>query len=250
MKILALDIGNYRIKVGMFRGENMEWVRHLDPHDRKTIEYIAAWGRECDRIGLTNVNKYDDWVGRLQAMTHKPILEISGFTPAPIKNNYFSVQSLGADRFAAAVGAKKYAKDSAALVIDAGTALTYEFVSVDNEYIGGAISPGLHLRFRSLNQLTVRLPLVRPDNGEVSVVGTTTQECIRAGVQLGMTAEIQGMIEFYRREDEAIDLKVFLTGGDMTHFEKYLKTVNFAMPNLVLEGIQAIVEYNARYQFH
>lgn len=250
MKILALDIGNHRIKVGMFRGDNLEWVRNLDPHDRKTLDYIATWGRETDRIGLTNVNKYDDWVGRLNALTQKPILEISGFTPAPIKNNYFSVQSLGSDRFAAAVGAKKYAKNLPALVIDVGTALTYEFVSADNEYLGGAISPGLHLRFRSLNQLTVRLPLVRPDSGEVSVVGSTTQECIRAGVQLGMLAEMQGMIEMYRKEEEAEHLMIFLTGGDMTFFENLLKNINFAMPNLVLEGIQAIVEYNVRYQYH
>jgi type III pantothenate kinase len=155
---------------------------------------------------------------------------------------YRTPQTLGKDRLAAAVGASFLQPGKDLLVIDAGTAITYELISAAGVYLGGNISPGLTTRFKALNHFTGRLPLVQEDDGEIPLVGYSTLTAIQAGVVRGITYEMDGYIDDLRREYP--DLLVFLTGGHSFYFERRLKNTIFADINLVLTGLNRILEYN------
>jgi type III pantothenate kinase len=159
----------------------------------------------------------------------------------PIGICYQTPETLGKDRIAAAVGAYYLHPESDVLVIDAGTAITYEVIEASGLYIGGNISPGLTTRFRALHQFTERLPLVK-ETELVPLVGTSTETAIMAGVVHGIAYEMDGYINAMR--EIYPDVFVFLTGGHSFYFEKRLKNAIFAVINLVLTGLNRILEYN------
>ncbi|MCB0841544.1 MAG: type III pantothenate kinase, partial [Bacteroidetes bacterium] len=125
------------------------------------------------------------------------------------------------------------------LVIDAGTAITYDFATANGEYKGGGIAPGMAMRFRALHEFTARLPLVSSQS-DVLLIGDSTTASIQSGVQWGIIAEVEGMISYYKSQISP-DLQVFLTGGDSGFFENHLKNINFADSNLILKGIHYIL---------
>ena len=159
----------------------------------------------------------------------------------PIDNHYQTPETLGKDRIAAAVGAFCLQPGKNILVIDAGTAVTYEVVTAAGIYIGGNISPGMTTRFRALNRFTKHLPLVS-EKGYVPLIGSSTKKAILAGVVNGMVYEMDGFI--YELRKKYPDIYVFLTGGHSFYFEKRLKNTIFAVLNLVLIGLNRILEYN------
>lgn len=248
MNLITLDIGNSRIKSGLFLNGELEWVKFLSFTDYITA-YLSFWIDKYDvrLIAYTNVNARQ--ITRLLEMSdgHQArLLEITSNFRGPVLNSYKSPASLGADRFAAAVGAKHKAGDAPALTIDVGTAITYDYVDNDSVYWGGAISPGMELRFKALHQFTSRLPLVKFKE-EPAFIGRTTQECIRSGVQNGVAAEIKGFVEQYR-EEAGPELKVFLTGGGAEAVKEQLSAaVDYFEPNLVLQGIYALAAAQVQY---
>lgn len=241
MNLITLDIGNSRIKSGLFLNGELEWVKFLSFTDYITA-YLSFWIDKYDIsfIAYTNVNARQ--TTRLLEMSdghQAQLLEITSNFRGPVINSYKAPATLGADRFAAAVGAKHAAGEAPALTVDVGTAITYDYVDNDSVYWGGAISPGMELRFKALHQFTSRLPLVKYKE-EPPFIGRTTQECIRSGVQIGVAAEIKGFIGQYR-EEAGPDLKVFLTGGGAEDVKAYLGgAVDYFEPNLVLQGIYAL----------
>ncbi len=172
------------------------------------------------------------------------LLELTPSTPLPVKKLYAAPETLGQDRLAGVIGATGHFPASNILSIDAGTCITYDFINDRNEYIGGAISPGLKMRFRALNNFTAKLPLAEPDDNYNSLIGITTETSILSGVQHGTLAEIEGIIDRYASSYE--NLKILLTGGDSDFFVKRLKKTIFVAPNLVLEGLNEILEYNVQ----
>ena len=153
----------------------------------------------------------------------------------PITVGYETPETLGADRLAAAIGACSYFPGRPVLVIDAGTAITYDVVDASGTYLGGAISPGLHMRFNTLHTFTARLPLV--DLAEQApTLGVSTFSSIQTGVQQGAIQEMRGFVDLYK-EKLGQALAVFITGGDAHVFEKHVKKANFARFHLLLEGI-------------
>lgn len=170
-----------------------------------------------------------------------PVLWLDKNTPLPIKNLYESPETLGYDRIAAIVGAYDQCPGKNILVIDAGTAITYEFIDAEAQYHGGNISPGIYMRFKALNQYTARLPLVSPE-GRMLLMGKDTETAIRAGVMKGVEYEIQGYIMSLRHKYP--ELLVFLTGGDEISFDSKLKNIIFADRFLVLKGLNRILNYN------
>ena len=159
----------------------------------------------------------------------------------PVKVDYQTPQTVGKDRIAAVVGANFLRPGQDLLVIDAGTAITYEFVSASGVFVGGNISPGMTTRFRALNFFTKKLPLVK-EVEKVPFIGTSTETAIQAGVVNGIVYEMDGYID-------ELKLKypnhfVFLTGGHSFYFERRLKNSIFADINLVLTGLNRILEYN------
>lgn len=172
-----------------------------------------------------------------------PYLVLTSKTALPIVNHYHSPETLGSDRIAAAVGANFLKPGVDLLVIDMGTAITYDVVTANNAYRGGNISPGSMSRFRALHDYTHKLPLLKPEAHFPHLVGTSTEEAIMAGVMYGILFEIEGVITNLKQEYAS--LSVFLTGGDSIYFESSLKTPIFAVKNLVLVGLNRILNHNA-----
>lgn len=159
----------------------------------------------------------------------------------PIQIGYETPHTLGKDRIAAVVGAQCLRPKRDVLVIDAGTAITYELLEASGLYVGGNISPGMTTRFRALHHFTQKLPLVSEPE-EVPWVGVSTVSAIQAGIVNGIVLEMDGYITQLRQKYP--DLLVFLTGGHSFYFERRLKNRIFADINLVLIGLNRILEYN------
>ncbi len=172
------------------------------------------------------------------------VILLDEHTPLPIKNAYATPQTLGYDRLAVAVGANAMHRNTPILIIDAGTAITYEFVSDDNTYIGGNIAPGVTMRLRALHDYTHKLPLLVPDLSTVDkgIVGDDTQSAMQLGILQGMVYEIEGYIAALKAQFPS--LLIFLTGGDAFFFERRLKSSIFVSPNLLLSGLHCILQYN------
>jgi len=164
-------------------------------------------------------------------------------TIVPVNIEYETISMLGKDRIAAVVGAHYLQPGRDVLVIDAGTAITYELLEASGVYKGGNISPGLTTRFRSLNRFTGQLPLVK-EQADVPFIGTSTESAIRAGVVNGIVFEMDGYIDALKARYG--EIYVYLTGGHAFYFENRLKNRIFAAPNLVLIGLNRILEYNAK----
>jgi len=163
----------------------------------------------------------------------------------PIEVCYQTPDTLGGDRIAVAVGANFLQPQKDILVIDAGTAITYEVIEAPGIYLGGNISPGMRTRFNALNRFTKRLPLVE-ERAEVPLIGTSTETAILAGVVNGIVYEMDGFIDELRNKYQG--LYVFLTGGHTFYFEKRLKNIIFANKLLGIIGLNRILEYNVEKQ--
>jgi type III pantothenate kinase len=186
------------------------------------------------------VKDIPSWLQELVSK-HIPLIILNAETPLPIKLNYLTPKTLGADRIAAVVGAHSLHPQKNILVIETGTCITYDFIDADGIYQGGGISPGIHLRFSALHNFTEKLPLVTAI-GDAALIGKSTESSIQSGVINGIIAELQGIISSYESNYE--NLTVILSGGDLEYFDKNLKNNIFAVPNIVLTGLNIILELN------
>ncbi|MCX6246629.1 MAG: type III pantothenate kinase [Bacteroidetes bacterium] len=173
-------------------------------------------------------------------------LEFNHKTPLPITNRYLSPETLGRDRLASAIAGFSMYPGQDVLVINAGTALTYDLVTSAGAYIGGSISPGMNMRFRALHTFTGQLPLLTYTEIDF-LTGTDTEGSLLSGVINGMTAEMERMIQYYQEEYPGI--KVILSGGDLIYFVNRLKISIFALPNIVIYGLQQILAFNDKESF-
>jgi len=168
-------------------------------------------------------------------------IELDEDTPLPIINLYSSPSMLGNDRLAAAVAGACIYPRKPVLVVSAGTAITYDLVTAGGEYIGGEISPGMNMRFRALHTFTKKLPLLTYSEIDF-LAGNDTNQSVHSGVINGMASEMKEMIARYRKEYPG--LKVILSGGDLNYFVNRLKISIFALPNIVIYGLQQILAFN------
>lgn len=192
---------------------------------------------------LSSVKPVDEELIRFLSQNFQLFIELDHHTPLPIENLYETPETLGKDRIAAAVGANELFPGQNILIIDAGTAITYDVVSEKNEFLGGNISPGLQMRFKALNHFTGKLPLINYSD-EFQLIGRNTEEAIRAGVQNGILYEIERTIETFNRNYE--NLQIVMTGGDSIFFDKKLNYSIFVHFNLTLIGLNRILEHNAK----
>ena len=158
----------------------------------------------------------------------------------PFENLYQTTKTLGIDRLVLATGAVIRFPGQNRLVIDAGTCVTYDFINDKNQYLGGAISPGIRLRYQSLHNYTAKLPLLsiqEPDN----FIGNSTQNSIHSGIINGLTNEIDGFIDEYKQQYS--NFIIILTGGDAEFLAKRLKNTIFANPNFLLESLNQTFQY-------
>ena len=239
---LIIDIGNSLTKLALF---NKKEIIFLEQYESLSINVLEKLMRDYNPIQkgiISNVGEEDDKIFSFLKRNLTKLFILDEETLLPVENVYKTKSTLGKDRIAAAVGGYSLFPETHVLIIDAGTALTYEFVTYEGQYLGGGISPGLVMRFRSLHENTKRLPLVRPKE-KFQLPANTTKNAIVSGVQSGMIHEIDGIINEFREQFNP--MKIVLTGGDSIFFEKKLKNSIFVDPNLVLRGLNQILEFNA-----
>lgn len=237
---MIIDIGNTVAKLVAFEGD--EPIEEI----RTSNDSLSALGAFAAKYAFTH-----GIVGTVKELTaeaeeqlrnlHIPILRFSPQTPVPITNRYRSPKTLGADRLAAAVGARSLKPGKDLLIIDAGTCITYEVIDAKGNYWGGNIAPGMQMRLRALNEFTAKLPLVSAE-GDVPGMGYDTETAIRSGVLRGMKYEIEGYIRSMRSKYPK--LLVFLTGGDKINFDATIKSIIFADKFIVPRGLNKILDYN------
>mgnify|MGYP003663307542 CR=1 FL=1 len=239
---LVIDVGNSFVKLAVFEGTT--------PLTKKTVkpEYIL---KQVDLLR----NEYPliqraiiSSVGSLKRTdiaylnNHFNLIQLDSSTKLPFKNRYETPKTLGIDRIALVSASVYQYPNSDVLIIDVGTCITYDFVTSKNEYLGGAISPGIRMRYQSLNNLTAKLPLLETETPQ-SLIGNSTNSSIHSGVVFGILKEIDGIIEEYQLKYK--DLTVILTGGDANFLSKQLKSSIFANSNFLLEGLNYILQFNS-----
>jgi len=239
-KKLVIDIGNTLKKLAVFEGKSLlfkETLQDLNPLVLR--EFIQNNGPFRGIIQSTVVIHQPE-MEEVLASSGK-FIPLTFQTPIPFKNLYQTPATLGKDRIAAVAGAFSIYPGRNVLVIDAGTCITYDFLTKEGEYLGGAISPGIRMRFKAMNTFTGKLPLVEAEEFD-GLIGRTTNESMHSGVYNGIIAEINGFIAQYR--DHFNDVIVIITGGDHQFLHNKLKISIFAAPDLVLLGLNEIFDYN------
>lgn len=234
---LIIDIGNNSAKFFLFQGEQI--ILHTRK-ENSSFDVIDEWNKlyDIDKVIVSSVitdseNLLDE-ISRLQC----PVIRFDKSTPLPLEVIYRTPHTLGSDRIAAAVGAWSEAPGRNILVIDAGSAITIDFVSKDGKYNGGNIAPGIKMRLRALHEYTDRLPMVEKD-GETPAIGYDTETAIRSGVINGICHEIEGYINEFKQK--YCDVLVFLTGGDEKPLKNRIKSCIFADKYLVAKGLNRIL---------
>lgn len=236
---IAIDIGNSRTKLGIIDGNEVPETLILESPDQKTINNILN-KYPIERVIISSV-KNSPKAYRSLFPSSIPVYDMGELSALPFINLYETPKTLGHDRKALASGALSLFSGHNVLVISAGTAITYDFIDRNKQYHGGAISPGMNLRFKSLNTFTGNLPLAQCENLN-QLIGKTTEECIASGVIKGIEGEMIHQINLY--EEKFSLMKIILTGGDSKYFDKTLKNNIFACLNLVLVGLNEILEFN------
>jgi type III pantothenate kinase len=239
---LIIDIGNTRIKAALFEKKELKHFFVFNSTNEFLTADLLNQHPISNCIVASVTNNIESIVDYVKQKTD--VLLFTSETPTPIKNLYATAHTLGSDRLAAAVGGNFLYPNQNVLVIDSGTCIKYNFVTHKNEYLGGAISPGLQMRFKALNTFTARLPLLELDQKFDKLIGTNSTESILSGVEMGAVAEVNGFIENYKKQYP--DIKVIITGGDVNFFEKRLKNSIFADPYLILRGLNMILDYNLK----
>ena len=238
--VLTVDVGNTRIKAAVFEGstalENFVFEKN---ELEKEIEKILEKFQNCSDLVVASVGDIEkqsflvfEKKLRIHFLTHEDIF--------PFVNKYETPKTLGIDRMVLAAGATLQFPKQNRLVIDAGTCITYDFIDENDNYLGGAISPGLRLRYEALHNYTARLPLLTLESPH-SYIGNSTKQAIHSGIINGFVYEIDGFIDEYQANFS--NFIIILTGGDAEFLAKRLKNTIFANSNFLLESLNQTFQY-------
>lgn len=239
---ILIDAGNTNIKVVVFETLTSlkKEVISYDGWEEKFLIFFNNF-KEIDNVIVSNTGKNIDDIKNFISKYGIRIFEITKEVLFPFKNLYKTPDTLGVDRMVLASGANLFYPQKNVLIIDAGTCITYDLINMDGEYLGGAISPGIYIRYKSLNTFTAKLPLLEINIPE-NIIGKTTEESIHSGVVNGVLFEIQGYIEYYN--EHFTNLTVILTGGNAIFLANQLKSTIFADENFLLKSLYQLFLYN------
>ena len=238
---LIIDAGNTKIKLAIFRKKRLAHDESVEQD--AFVDAIKAIFKRYPNINRAIVSN----VGVLAEEQIKVISvfcrvhELSHRSKLPFKNSYTSPQTLGVDRMALVTAAYYRAPHSNTLVIDAGSCITYDIINDFDEYLGGAISPGIQMRYTAMHRQTANLPNLQKKE-VLDYIGNSTENCMHSGVVNGVTNEIDGVIDQYTSRFK--DLTVILTGGDAQFLSKRLKNTIFADSKFLMKGLNYLLEYN------
>ena len=238
---LIVDAGNTLYKLAVFNGNTLVEIQRCEK--QQVLQYIKQLSVSYPKIThciLSSVGSLPSQaILVLEEFTHLHVLTHRSKTP--FINTYKTPQTLGPDRIALVAGAAIQFPKQNVLVIDGGSAITYDFISDNNQYKGGSISPGIAMRYKSLHSFTAKLPLLEK-TAVFPVIGNSTKNAMHSGVIQGVLHEIDGVINQYK--DQYNDLTIILTGGDAHFLRDRLKNDIFANSNFLLEGLNYILEFN------
>jgi type III pantothenate kinase len=238
---LIVDAGNTYVKVAVFQKDNMLFYESFKKEVfQKKIEKILQEHAAIDRMITSSVTRLSSDTQQFLQNLRIQVHALTHQTKVPFQNRYATPETLGVDRIALVVAAVTQYPKQNVLVIDAGTCITYDFKTDKEVYLGGGISPGIQLRYKTLNLLTANLPLLEPKMPE-NYIGNSTENAIHSGVSIGVITEIDGIIDRYKEQFE--HLTVILTGGDTNFLAKRLKNTIFANSKFLLEGLNNVLEY-------
>ncbi len=239
VKHLAIDVGNTHIKYGYFENHDLkatgicddwtqnQWVSFYQQHPFSTV-LVGVVGASTKQL-LAKLPK------------HISVHIVDESTNYPFSTEYDNLQHLGADRRAAIVGALVHYPDTPILIIDAGSCVTYDYVSANSHHHGGAISPGRNMRYQAMHLFTDKLPQLQPSD-QLPKMGTSTKTSMELGVEFGFIAEIQAQIEAFN--ENFGNFTIILTGGDADFLKKKIKNTIFVDADLTLKGLYHLLMFN------
>ena len=241
MKSICLDIGNTRAKYALFQDQKLIKTGHYPKFLIKDIRQLIRTHYITHGI-VSTTRHHNSPLRRFLKKELSTFIELSFKTRLPITNAYASPKTLGVDRLAAAVGAYTKKPGKAHLIIDAGSCMTLDVVDHKGCFLGGNITPGMHMRIKAMNDHTDKLPLV-PLLFHNELLGQNTKMALQNGAVRGTLFEIEAFIACVRREYSGININ--LTGGDADFLAKHLKSKILADSNLVFTGLNEILQHNA-----
>ncbi len=238
---LVVDLGNTQTKVGIFTGKELIKKFVFDKNSSSEIKKLLNEFSEIKYSMVSSViNHSKEIINILQNKTF--CIDFDIHTRLFFKILYKTPETLGKDRIAAVAGAIALYPKKPLLVLDAGTCIKYNFITSNGEFIGGAISPGIDMRFKALNVFTDRLPHLQLEENYTKIIGSSTKTSIISGVQLGTLFEVEGFIKKFKEQNK--DGIVVATGGNLSFLADGLKNSIFAAPDLILSGLNEILLYH------
>tara|TARA_B100000953_G_scaffold66714_2_gene53439 strand:- start:204 stop:926 length:723 start_codon:yes stop_codon:yes gene_type:complete len=238
---LALDIGNSFLKAGIFKNNNL--INYCEFNQ----EYYSNLKSILDKTPITHsiVSNVSESNNQLIALLSKKtnLIKFNSSLKLPFKNRYQTKNTLGKDRIALVSNAsKEYPKENV-LLIDLGSCITFDFLNSKNEYLGGSISPGLSMRYKSLNSYTENLPLINPKEIDY-FIGKNTEDSIHSGIINGIVGELNSTIDKYKSQFK--EIRIILTGGDSKFLFNRIKNSIFANSNFLIFGLNFLIELNKK----
>ena len=239
---LIIDIGNTSTKLAVFQRDKVLIAKTVEGFSLVIeVENLLKQFTEIKRGFVSSVGFLSE--DELKTLEKRlPMTVLNSTLKLPFKVHYKTPNSLGADRLALMAAAATQYSGKNVLVIDAGSCITYDFIDSKKNYLGGAIAPGIQMRYKSLGDFTSSLPRLQkivPKNS----IGNSTHDSIHSGVINGVLYEIEGTVNEY--QNKYPDLTVILTGGDADFLCKQLKISIFANSDFLLEGLNFLLEYNS-----
>lgn len=242
---LVLDSGNTLSKLYIFNKDRIVASQSFESIELNLLDKVfkeyPVKASIYSHVGNANIDVHTF------LNSHSNYIAFNERTSLPIINKYKSPETLGLDRLAAACAAAKIFPNTDVLCIDMGTCVTYDFINARAEYIGGAISPGLNMRYKAMGTFTSGLPLLSTmamNNIELKLIGEYTEDCMQSGVLNGLQFEIMGFIDAYQKNYP--NLHVLICGGDAALLDTQLKNSIFVRADLVAEGLNTILNYNVQ----
>ena len=238
---LALDIGNSFLKAGIFKNNNLinycEFNREYYSNIKSILDKTPITHSIASNVSESN----NQLIELLSKKTN--LIKFNSSLKLPFKNRYQTKNTLGKDRIALVSNAsKEYPKENV-LLIDLGSCITFDFLNSKNEYLGGSISPGLSMRYRSLNSYTANLPLINPKEIDY-FIGRNTEDSIHSGIINGIVGELNSTIDKYKSQFK--EIRIILTGGDSKFLFNRIKNSIFANSNFLILGLNFLIELNKK----
>ncbi len=239
MTTLCFDFGNTRLKVAIFEQRNFKEEIYLQDDAPSTIQSVLEKYKPAKTI-LASVINHDPGLETVLAASSR-FHKLSITTKLNFTTPVGKPETIGADRLALIAASVHFYPGKNSLIIGLGSCITYNFVNQYGHFLGGSISPGMDMRFKSMHDFTAKLPLVQAD-WNFPLIGYDTKTNLQSGVIMGMASEIDGIIEKYSQKYD--NFNVVLTGGNSAYFASQLKNKIFADAYFLFKGLYALSELN------